>query len=76
MKIETKFDVGDHIWLIMNYGVAELEIEEIRIKIFGKKGLESYYSFKDYGGTKIPEEVFATYEEALAEAEQARRARV
>lgn len=77
MKIETKFDVGDNVWLIHNYSIVEAVIEGYNYRKFpchmsfdmNGKIMDSTYEEKEeyiIFGENVPVKfIFATKQELL-----------
>lgn len=53
MQIETKFNIGDKLWMIHNSDIIDLVVKEIRVEVASRRGddIETkvhYSAFKDH----------------------------
>lgn len=68
MKIETKFNIGDKVWLMWNNKAVQSKVKEIFIGVEQKRISEGYaleYRISEYHRALTSEELFPTKEELL-----------
>jgi hypothetical protein len=69
MKIETKYNVGDNVWVIDYFNfkpeIVEREILDIKIKIYGKEEIDITYNIWKTNKKYDEKSVFATKQQLI-----------